>query len=299
MEVKKNVVLLIEDNPGDVRLIQEMLKEAKKPLFHLEVVDRLQNGIKRLGQGGIDIILLDMTLPDSQGFGTFEKIHTVVPDIPIVVMTGLSDETIAMKTVKEGAQDYLVKGQVDSSTLSRVVRYAIERQRLLTELRNLSIIDELTALYNRRGFLALAQQQLKMAERKRISMVLIYADMDNMKQINDRHGHQEGDRALVEMASTLKKTFRESDIIARIGGDEFVVLAIEVQEMNAEVLTQRLQKTLMDRNQRQETGYELSVSIGMASYDPNYPCSIIELMARADQLMYERKRIKEQQEASE
>jgi len=286
-------VLLVEDNPGDARLIEEMLKEVKGRPFHLECVDRLREGIQRLARGGVDIVLLDMSLPDSQGFGTFEKLKTVATDLPIVVMTGLSDETTAIKMVKEGAQDYLVKGQVDANVLSRVIRYAIERQRLLTELRNLSIIDELTGLYNRRGFLALAQQQLKMAERKKIAMVLIYADMDNMKRINDVYGHQEGDNALVEVATVFRKTFRESDIVARIGGDEFVVLAIEVHEENADVLTERLDGALEERNRTAKSGYRFSVSTGVANYDPDAPCSIIELMARADQRMYERKREKE------
>ena len=121
-------VLLIEDNPGDVRLIRELLKEAKGVSFSLECVDRLSTGLERLGQGAINIVLLDLGLPDSQGLDTFIRVHSSVPQVPIVILSGLTDEVLAAQAVREGAQDYLIKGQVDSNLLRRSLRYAIERK---------------------------------------------------------------------------------------------------------------------------------------------------------------------------
>jgi signal transduction histidine kinase len=121
-------VLLIEDNPGDVRLIQELLAEEKGGSFRLESVDRLSAGVESLSGGNIDVVLLDLGLPDSQGFDTFIKVHDSVPQIPIVILSGLTDEELASRAVREGAQDYLVKGYVGSNLLGRSLRYAIERK---------------------------------------------------------------------------------------------------------------------------------------------------------------------------
>ena len=164
---------------------------------------------------------------------------------------------------------------------------AIQRVLAGEELAHMATHDPLTDVPNRRGFFTLARQQLKMADRAKKRMALLFADFDHLKQINDAFGHSEGDRALIEVADVLKETFRESDIIARIGGDEFVILATETGEASA--LTTRLQENLEARNARGERRYKLSLSVGVARYDPEHPCSIDELLARADRLMYEQK----------
>ena len=211
----------------------------------------------------------------------------------MIVMTGSEDEPLGVKAVQSGAQDYLVKGDVDSSVLVRSMRYAIERQRTLAELRNLSLVDELTNLYNRRGFLILAHQQVYMVHQVKAQMVLLFADLDRMKWINDTLGHHEGDQALKETANILKKTFRKLDIVARIGGDEFAVLAIGTSRANAQTFIARLQQNLKRHNAEGNRRYKLSLSVGIAFYDPDSPCSVEELMSRADALMYEHKRSKQ------
>ena len=160
------------------------------------------------------------------------------------------------------------------------------------ELRALSLTDELTGVYNRRGFFALAGQQLKIANRLKRGIYMLYADLNDLKRINDTFGHQEGDRALIEIANALKENFRESDIISRIGGDEFVVVPIETTGEGADVVTARLQKSLDDRSLGKSRGYILSLSVGIAFYDPNHPCSVDELLAAGDKLMYEQKKTK-------
>ena len=286
-------ILLIEDNPGDARLIKEMLSEVKSTTFHLECVDRLSSGLELLSKEKIDVVLLDLSLPDSHGLETFEKVYTQVPEVPIVVLTGMNDEILGMNAVQKGAQDYLIKGQVDSNLLSRSIRYSIERQRMIAELRSLYLMDDLTGLCNRRGFFTLSLQQLKMANRLKGEVFILFVDLDNMKWINDTFGHQEGDSALVEVANILRKTFRESDIIARIGGDEFAILAVEASQNSAEVLVDRLQENVEAHNVKGERPYKLSISIGLARFDPTAPCSLEELLGRADKLMYKHKRTKQ------
>jgi len=163
------------------------------------------------------------------------------------------------------------------------------QKRMEDMLRALLLIDELTGLYNRRGFVALSRHQLKAADRAKRKMLLLFADFDGLKRINDNFGHQEGDRALIEVADVFRETFRESDIVARIGGDEFVVLAIETDRVDSKVLTTRLQENLAARNTRGGRRYKLSLSMGLAHYDPKHPCVIDELLAQADRAMYEQK----------
>jgi diguanylate cyclase (GGDEF)-like protein/PAS domain S-box-containing protein len=174
------------------------------------------------------------------------------------------------------------------------IRNITERKSLEEKLLAISIIDELTGLYNRRGFFTLAQQQLKVTERAKQDMLLLFADLDKMKQINDTLGHQEGDKALVDIASILKEVFRESDIIGRIGGDEFAAVAIDTTDETGDVLINRLHNTLNDYNRPEGRKYKLSLSTGIAHYDPEKPSSLDELMAQADILMYEEKRNKQQ-----
>lgn len=171
------------------------------------------------------------------------------------------------------------------------------------KLHAMAVLDDLTDLYNRRGFLTLADQQIKIANRSKRGFLLFYGDLDGMKWINDTLGHLEGDTALIEAANVLKETFRDSDIIGRIGGDEFVVLAVDTFEKNEEVLLARLHANLEVYNERKmvnekgELPYKLSLSLGIAHYDPDQPCSIDELLARADRMMYEQKRHKQQFDA--
>ena len=168
-----------------------------------------------------------------------------------------------------------------------------KRKRLEEKLQTMSIMDDLTGLNNRRGFFTLAQQQMKVTERTKKDMLLFFADLDKMKQINDTLGHQEGDKALVEIATILKEVFRESDIIGRVGGDEFAILVIDTTDETREVLMKRLHNYLDDYNRLEGRSYTLSLSIGIAPYDPKKPFSLDELMAQADTLMYEEKRNKQ------
>ena len=155
--------------------------------------------------------------------------------------------------------------------------------------RSLALVDPLTNLFNRRGFHILVGQQLKIADRQQKGMLLLYVDLDGLKQLNDRFGHQAGDTALTDAADILRGTFRKSDIIARIGGDEFVVLALETSWESTDILTFRLQETLRRHNRITKQFHTLSFSVGFSYYDPKNPSSIEELIEKADRYMYEEK----------
>lgn len=279
-------ILLIEDNSGDARMIQEELKDVQELSYTLDHVTHLQQGLDYAAQHDIDVILADLSLPDSPGLETFKRLQTQASKIPVVVLTGFDNESMALDAVREGAQDYLIKGQVDGRTLSRTILYAIERHRSQSSLRSLSLTDELTKLYNRRGFMTLGEQSLKAAVRVNSPLVLFGIDLDGLKQINDTYGHPEGDRAIAGAAEVLKKSFRQADVVARIGGDEYAVLAGLDQTGGHEILLSRLRGNLAQYNLQNGEAHRIGLSVGHAIFDPARPCSISDLMAAADHELY-------------
>jgi len=178
--------------------------------------------------------------------------------------------------------------------LMRAVQCAVKQYMLQAELGSLALSDELTGVYNRRGFLALAERQLKLGRRSGRAILVFFADVDGLKQINDKFGHKEGDLALVHAAQVLEKTFRDSDIVARFGGDEFAVLALEVSGHSESTIRARLEQNLHELN-AQQSRYTLSISLGAMRFDPRSPkspASIEQLMIQADEAMYEEKRLR-------
>jgi len=168
-----------------------------------------------------------------------------------------------------------------------------ERKQAEEMLRSLTLRDDLTGLYNRRGFVVLAEQQLRIAHRVKKRVYALFLDMDGLKHINDRLGHSTGDQAIQETAAVLQKTFRKSDIVARLGGDEFAVLTVDVRDDSSGAPLARLQANVSARNRKRNRRYELSFSVGTSYYDPENPCSVDDLLARADGAMYLQKRAKD------
>lgn len=160
-------------------------------------------------------------------------------------------------------------------------------------LHRLSTTDELTGLLNRRGFHLLAEQQWRIARRKDRELVLLYIDVDGLKQINDRLGHQVGDDLLRETADILRRLCRDTDVVARLGGDEFVILAVEATEGSALIFRDRIHRVLRDRNKEAGRVYEISLSLGAAHFGPEERLTLEELLREADNRMYARKQGRE------
>jgi len=285
-------VLLVEAESDGPTGMEETASRISDGEIELEQVWQLSSALARLSQGGIDLVLLDLNLPDSQGTVTFERTYAFAPGVPIVVLTGMDDEEVGLSTVRGGAQDYLIKGEVSADLLRRSIRYAVERHRLSSALRSLSLIDDLTGLYNRRGFADLGEQHLKLARRTARAVLVVFLDVDRLKTINDTLGHHVGDRALNRIADILRDTFRQSDIIARMGGDEFAVMALEASEKNQVELIARLREKVREINQRTRDSYRLSISLGTARFDGEGRARLDDLLGEADRMMNEEKRIK-------
>jgi two-component system cell cycle response regulator len=278
-------VLVVEDNPAYARLIKEVLGESGG--FEIEHESGLEAAEARLMQGDLDLLVLDLGLPESRGIETYHRLREAADRIPVVVLSGLDDQQVAMEAVRQGAQDYLVKGRVEDEALSRALRYAVERHRMQEELRQQAIVDDLTGLHNRRGFAAIGEHHLELARRTAKPLTILFADLDGMKTINDTFGHADGDTALRDAADILRRTLRSSDVVARLGGDEFCGLLPACSAEQAAAVCERIQEAL--REHRGSRAFELSLSLGVVVHEPGSPESFDELLRRADAAMYEQK----------
>lgn len=245
-EVFLHTILMVEDDPGDALLIKEMLDQrgCKVPLV---IVDRLAAGMDYLQKTKCDIVLLDLNLPDSSGLSTMTRLLESAQNTPIIVLTGLADEDFGIEAVKSGAQDYLVKGDIDARILIRSMVHAIERKKLelaLKQTRDLferqARIDHLTGIYNRMMFSELLEAEMQRSMRYNSHLSLIMFDLDHFKKINDTYGHAMGDHVLREVASTVNDNIRGHDVFARWGGEEFMVLAPRTDQHQAVELAEKL-----------------------------------------------------------
>ncbi len=284
-------VLLVEDNPGDARLVVELLRDSGPNDFRMTHVSTVAAGVTHLTSGTpTDAVLLDLSLPDESGLETVRRIVASAGAASVVVMTGAGDEELGLAAMQEGAQDYLVKGSVDGRMLRRAVRYAIQRNDMKRQLESLTLKDDLTGLNNRRGFLALAEQQLKVSRRNKAGCLLLFIDLDGLKYINDTFGHSEGNRSIVEAAGVLRDCFRQSDIVGRLGGDEFAALALASSQGDEAAVRDRLNAALARVNGKPDRDYPLAFSVGALVCEPASAEPIESLLSRADKLMYEEKR---------
>lgn len=290
-------VLLIENDTGDAFLVEELLTEIQQfyntsTSFQVKQVGSMAEGLKIINARDFQVAIMDLSLPDSQNLDSLERLRSQAPDVPVVVLTSLDDEELAVKAVEKGAQDYILKNELVGNILARSLRYAIERDRLHRELHRRAIIDDLTGLYNRRGFFTLGDQEFKRSKRQHNNFLIVFTDLDGLKLINDTFGHVQGDQLIIEAAKFLKETFRDSDIIARIGGDEFVILAHENTKDSSTALKKRLEDELDKYNRRKKLKNRLSLSLGIAAFSPETTATLDQLLSKADSLMYLHKKEK-------
>jgi diguanylate cyclase (GGDEF)-like protein len=280
-------LLLVEANPRDAELLEAILRGAGGHSLELTRVERLNQACERLQSGQDEVVLLDLTLPDSSGLATIEQVHAAAPAVPVVALAGGSAESLAGEAILLGAEYCVLKSELNPPLLPRVLRYAVEHAQANEQARVLALQDGLTGLLNLRGFAILAEQQLKLARRYAQTLLLLLFDLEGLEQIHDRYGHAEGSRAMIETAALLRETLRASDILARLGGDEFAALIIGGAAGNANALLERFRTQLAAWNERHERDYRLEVSIGLAPFDPQRPCSLHQLLAQADRQMHQ------------
>ena len=260
--------------------------------FQIAHVADLELAAERLSCEPADVLLLDLGSKQQEGLAFVQAARSAAPDMPMVILAESEDELLAIDAMRQGAQDFLPKEHMDGRALVRALRYSIERHRLRQSLQNLSLLDDLTGLYNRRGFLALAEQHLRMIQRKGAAL-LIYLDLDDLKLINDSYGHLEGNRALVVTANVLRACFRQSDILARLGGDEFCVLMTDAAQDSAQQVRKRLQQRSDFINALSSWRFRLSLSVGIADVPVVHQPSLDQLLRTADMQMYEDKKKKQ------
>ena len=282
-------VLLVEDNPVDAMRLRQLLSRVRSARILVESVATLESAIERIGHGNLDLVLLDVTLPDADGIESLLSISYSSPALPVVVLTSPATEAQGIEAVRLGAQDCVVKSQLSAGSLSRSLRCALERHRVVASLRGMSLTDEMTGLLNRRGFQTMGTAHLKLGNRTGSRFLLFFLDLDDLKVINDTWGHHEGDHAIMRTADVLRATFRQSDVVARYGGDEFVVLALDSSNDRGAAIRARLEAKLAQANVLGDGRYCLGLSMGIVAFDAQHDRPLADVLREADRVLYREK----------
>jgi len=282
-------ILLVEDDDGDADLLRGLLRRERRIEAELNHVHSLAEALEFLETKTVEVILLDMNLPDSSGLNTVSQIQEVHPDLPLVVLSGLDDEDFAVEILNHGAQDYLVKWEGNARSIMRSVRYAIERKRSELRLHQLAHYDILTGLPNRQHFQEHLETALSRASRNSGKVALYFIDLDHFKTINDTLGHHAGDELLVHTAEHLQPILRSNDTLARLGGDEFAVIAEDISgPLDVEKFGNRLLTALNAPCSIDENRISVTASVGVALY-PDDTRDTTALLKNADIAMYQSK----------
>lgn len=282
-------VLLVEDMPVIAMVTEQMLKKALSNRYLSTHKVRLAQALEALEAEDFDVILLDLNLPDSRELDTVARVVEQAPEVPIIVLTASNDDDLGIRAVQMGAQDFLLKGDFNYIVLDRAIMFAIERHRLQRTIRQLAVMDELTGLYNRRGFNTLHPDILQKVGQSDARGYLCFFDLDRFKLINDELGHAAGDEALKEFANSLQSTFRKDALLVRLGGDEFVAMGIERSGTDADHALQTLEILLSVRNSRPDIRFPLESSWGLIHFDRTNDLDITQLSAEADAALYRAK----------
>lgn len=287
-------VLHVEDNPFDAKAVQRLLDEAERLSFAVDHTATIAEALRYLGRKRADLILLDLMLPDGSGLDNIDLIQQLAPDATIILLTNLDDEPTAVRALKQGAQDYLIKNPRNAAEFVRSVRYAIERHRHKKELERVScelraantaleklvLLDPLTELLNRRGLQQVLSREIQFARRDGTDLLLLMIDLDDFKRINDSLGYAVGDIVLKEVARKLQKSLRLSDIVARIGGDEFVVLLPQTRRAEGLRVAEKIRLSLSESPVfLPEKPLQITASLGVLAVTEATP-SIDELLSQ-------------------
>ncbi len=265
---------IIVDND---RVLLKMIKEGlMQEGYRCETFTSSKAALELVRETPFDIMVTDIVMPGLDGFELTENAKKLRPEMTVIIMTGFIDDFSYDRALDAGASDFIKK----PFTLKEM-KMKLRQLALQESLREASISDELTGVCNRKGFSVLTEQQLKLARRYKKGIFALYAVLDNVGDIEDASGIKEADQALIDTAGILKATFREADVIARIGRNEFVVVPAALEGDDVKMAEDLLQMNL-DRYNVKKAGRELIVDYGIAYYDPDNPCSIEELVSQAN-----------------
>jgi len=235
-------------------------------------------------------VISDLTLPDARGLDTVRRLPPLAPDAPFIVLSGMDDEDLAIQAMQHGAQDYLVKGQLDAPTLRRTLRHAAERKRVTNRLVHLSRHDPLTGVGNRAALRERIEGLLARGRRRDLAFAVLFIDLDHFKAINDTLGHDAGDAVLVEISNRVTQCVRTTDMVARLGGDEFAVLLEELRPGDVPLaIGERILQSLERPIELGGRDVVVTGSIGVAQY-PEVTGSVDDILKAADTAMYVAKR---------
>lgn len=282
-------ILLIEDNPGDAMLVKRYLKTGSAAP-HVVVAERLSDALDRLQNESYDVVLADLSLPDARGLDCIRRLSPEAKDAALIVLTGLEDETIPVRALNLGAQDYLPKGDLTGPLLTRAIRYAMERKRVEQRMTTLACRDAMTGLWNRAAFNDRLRHALNRAKRSKEAVALLFVDLDEFKPINDTFGHDAGDLVIRDTAARIQDAVREYDVVARLGGDEFAVLITQVDDPTTpSIVAQRILENVTGRIPIGNASVAVTASVGIAC-SPEAGETPEQLVKSADFAMYAAKR---------
>lgn len=288
-KVSESRVLILQDQRDDAHQIARQMAHLNDNTV-VRITGLVSEAIEILHDGPVEVVLADLSLPDAVGLDVVRRIGMAAPGTPIVILTGQHDDELGLRAIQLGAQDYLVKGQVDGPSLRRAVRHAIARKRASQLMTHLAHRDPLTGLANRLTFRDRLGHAMSVARRVGTQVAVVYADLDEFKPVNDTYGHDIGDMVLQEVALRLQASVRGSDTVARLGGDEFAVVVEEIREDDQ--LAQLLGRIRSVFGQTCIVGghpIEMSASLGVAVF-PGDGATPDELVRTADRAMYRVKR---------
>ncbi|MBT5903927.1 MAG: diguanylate cyclase [Opitutaceae bacterium] len=280
-------LLLIDDDRLQSRLVEQQLKAFRRERFQLEWRDTFEEGLERLLSGEHEVCLLDYQLGPRDGLELIRLAKEAGCEVPIVFLTAESSSDIDIEAMNAGALDYLVKGEISPSNLERSLRYALKLADTLAELKRLATRDALTGLLNRQELNRIMAEEAERSARFGRPFSLVMLDLDHFKSVNDPHGHAAGDLVLQEASARAKSCLRQTDRIARFGGEEIAVLLIELDEAAAIEVAERIVQVIHDTAFDIGEGDEINVTIsaGLATL-PRVATTADELMAAADKALY-------------
>lgn len=287
MNAKPLKVLLLEDGCKDARCLQKAIADGGYFECDLVSIDELAHSIAERTEEP-PILLLRSPDSSSRLSTDLKRIHEIASNVPVLVLPNTQDGLLHPDAEAGDNAKGTGHHRAKLKKLARILRCGLRQIQVESELSHLAISDELTGLYNRRGFLLLGSERMKLAHSLKKNVLLFFADLDNLKQINDQYGHQEGDQALLKTADVFRNTFRNSDITGRFGGDEFAALVIEDFGHTSDTISRRLQDNMAELCAN-NTQYPISLSVGMTRYVAEFRSSLKKLLAQADQALYKQK----------